>query len=156
MGALDHDRPAGAWKQKDPMQSLDECFQTLVRCVGGEGNLLFNVGPMPDDRRARAPGKVAGGRPLRRDPARERRDSSHFAISPRRVTAFESQAKAWPHGRPTLRLSSNAATEGLRLRWASRSAPSQGNAERFAASRGLAWINGHSRRLAITPLRTFA
>jgi len=27
-----------------------ECLQTLVRCAGGDGNLLFNVGPMPDGR----------------------------------------------------------------------------------------------------------
>jgi alpha-L-fucosidase len=29
------------------MKSLAECIQTLVRVVGGDGNLLFNVGPMP-------------------------------------------------------------------------------------------------------------
>ncbi len=39
-----------AWKPNDTMKSLDECLQTLVRCVGGDGNLLFNVGPMPDGR----------------------------------------------------------------------------------------------------------
>jgi alpha-L-fucosidase len=32
------------------MKSLKECIQTLVRVVGGDGNLLFNVGPMPDGR----------------------------------------------------------------------------------------------------------
>ncbi|MHC4061469.1 MAG: alpha-L-fucosidase [Planctomycetota bacterium] len=36
-----------AWKQGDRMKSLPECIQTLVRVVGGDGNLLFNVGPMP-------------------------------------------------------------------------------------------------------------
>jgi alpha-L-fucosidase len=32
------------------MKSLKECIHTLVRVVGGDGNLLFNVGPMPDGR----------------------------------------------------------------------------------------------------------
>ncbi|MDO8544068.1 MAG: alpha-L-fucosidase [Opitutaceae bacterium] len=39
-----------AWKPEDTMKSLAECVQTLVRCAGGDGNLLFNVGPMPDGR----------------------------------------------------------------------------------------------------------
>lgn len=39
-----------AWKPNDNMKSLKECVQTLVRTVGGDGNLLFNVGPMPDGR----------------------------------------------------------------------------------------------------------
>lgn len=39
-----------AWKPDDQMKSLAECIQTLVRVVGGDGNLLFNVGPMPDGR----------------------------------------------------------------------------------------------------------
>jgi alpha-L-fucosidase len=39
-----------AWKPDDTMKSLQECLQTLVRCAGGDGNLLFNVGPMPDGR----------------------------------------------------------------------------------------------------------
>jgi alpha-L-fucosidase len=32
------------------MKSLQECIQTLVRVAGGDGNFLFNVGPMPDGR----------------------------------------------------------------------------------------------------------
>lgn len=36
-----------AWKPDDRIKSLKECIDTLVRCVGGDGNLLFNVGPMP-------------------------------------------------------------------------------------------------------------
>ncbi|MHC4087816.1 MAG: alpha-L-fucosidase [Planctomycetota bacterium] len=39
-----------AWKPNDQMKSLKQCIQTLVRVVGGDGNLLFNVGPMPDGR----------------------------------------------------------------------------------------------------------
>ncbi|MBN1912114.1 MAG: alpha-L-fucosidase [Pirellulales bacterium] len=39
-----------AWKPGDEMKSLKQCLQTLVRVVGGDGNLLFNVGPMPDGR----------------------------------------------------------------------------------------------------------
>ena len=36
-----------AWKPNDNMKSLQQCLQTLVQVVGGDGNLLFNVGPMP-------------------------------------------------------------------------------------------------------------
>ncbi len=39
-----------AWKPDDDMKSLQECLRTLVLCAGGDGNLLFNVGPMPDGR----------------------------------------------------------------------------------------------------------
>jgi len=39
-----------AWKPNDRIKSLKQCLQTLVRVVGGDGNLLFNVGPMPDGR----------------------------------------------------------------------------------------------------------
>jgi alpha-L-fucosidase len=39
-----------AWKPEDKMKSLEECLETLIRCAGGDGNLLFNVGPMPDGR----------------------------------------------------------------------------------------------------------
>jgi alpha-L-fucosidase len=36
-----------AWKPNDQIKSLRQCLQTLVRVVGGDGNFLFNVGPMP-------------------------------------------------------------------------------------------------------------
>ncbi len=36
-----------AWKPGDRMKSIQECLHTLIRCAGGDGNLLFNVGPMP-------------------------------------------------------------------------------------------------------------
>lgn len=36
-----------AWKPDDEMKSLKECIRTLLLCAGGDGNLLFNVGPMP-------------------------------------------------------------------------------------------------------------
>lgn len=39
-----------AWKPGDELKSLKECVQTLILCAGGDGNLLFNVGPMPDGR----------------------------------------------------------------------------------------------------------
>ncbi len=39
-----------AWKPEDELKSARECLQTLVLCAGGDGNLLFNVGPMPDGR----------------------------------------------------------------------------------------------------------
>ncbi|MBX7256465.1 MAG: alpha-L-fucosidase [Candidatus Hydrogenedentes bacterium] len=37
-----------AWKPNDNVKPVKDCIQTLVRCAGGDGNLLFNVGPMPD------------------------------------------------------------------------------------------------------------
>ncbi|MDB5089499.1 MAG: hypothetical protein JWR09_3493, partial [Mucilaginibacter sp.] len=39
-----------AWKPNDTMKPLKQCIQTLVKTSGGNGNLLFNVGPMPDGR----------------------------------------------------------------------------------------------------------
>jgi alpha-L-fucosidase len=36
-----------AYKPGDEMKPLKQCLQTLVRCAGGDGNLLFNVGPTP-------------------------------------------------------------------------------------------------------------
>lgn len=59
IGAFDLDRPwetcmtlgrQWAWKPNDQIKSRDECIQTLARTIGGDGNLLFNVGPMPDGR----------------------------------------------------------------------------------------------------------
>ena len=37
-----------AWKPDDEMKSLKECINILVNTVGGDGNLLLNVGPMPN------------------------------------------------------------------------------------------------------------
>lgn len=37
-----------AWKPNDETKSLEQCLHTLIRTVGGDGNLLFNVGPKPD------------------------------------------------------------------------------------------------------------
>lgn len=39
-----------AWKPNDKMKSKKECIQTLVQTAAGNGNLLFNVGPMLDGR----------------------------------------------------------------------------------------------------------
>ncbi|MBZ4191441.1 alpha-L-fucosidase [Niabella beijingensis] len=39
-----------AWKPNDKMKSLKECLTILSKAVGGNGNLLLNVGPMPDGR----------------------------------------------------------------------------------------------------------
>lgn len=36
-----------AWKPGDKMKTLAECLHVLIRTAGGDGNLLFNVGPMP-------------------------------------------------------------------------------------------------------------
>ncbi len=59
IGKFQYDRPwesciticnQWAWKPDDRMKSLKECLETLIRCAGGDGNLLLNVGPMPDGR----------------------------------------------------------------------------------------------------------
>jgi len=59
IGGFNRDRPwescitigrQWSWKPHDELKSLAECIQTLVRTVGGDGNLLLNVGPMPDGR----------------------------------------------------------------------------------------------------------
>jgi alpha-L-fucosidase len=39
-----------SWKPNDKLKSPKECLQTLALCAGGDGNLLLNVGPMPDGR----------------------------------------------------------------------------------------------------------
>ena len=39
-----------AWKPDDKLKSVKECIQTLITTCGGGGNLLLNVGPMPDGR----------------------------------------------------------------------------------------------------------
>ncbi|GGB09114.1 alpha-L-fucosidase [Mucilaginibacter rubeus] len=39
-----------AWKPNDKMKTAQECIQTLVKTAAGNGNLLLNVGPMPDGR----------------------------------------------------------------------------------------------------------
>ena len=39
-----------AWKPDDKLKSFDESIQTLLKTVGGGGNLLLNIGPMPDGR----------------------------------------------------------------------------------------------------------
>ncbi len=39
-----------AWKANDKMKSKKQCIHTLLQTVGGDGNLLFNVGPMADGR----------------------------------------------------------------------------------------------------------
>lgn len=39
-----------SWKPDDTMKSLEQCVRTLLQTAGGDGNLLFNVGPMADGR----------------------------------------------------------------------------------------------------------
>ncbi|MCK9411032.1 MAG: alpha-L-fucosidase [Prolixibacteraceae bacterium] len=59
VGGFQNDRPwetcmtianQWAWKPNDEVKSLEQCLQSLVRSAGSDGNLLFNVGPMPDGR----------------------------------------------------------------------------------------------------------
>ncbi len=56
VGAFQRERPwescitignQWAWKPNDDIKPLNVCIRTLVQCAGGDGNLLFNVGPMP-------------------------------------------------------------------------------------------------------------
>ena len=39
-----------SWKENENIKPLTECIQLLVNTAGGDGNLLLNVGPMPDGR----------------------------------------------------------------------------------------------------------
>ena len=39
-----------SWKPNDKIKSVRETIHILVNCAGGDGNLLLNVGPMPDGR----------------------------------------------------------------------------------------------------------
>jgi alpha-L-fucosidase len=57
VGGFQNDRPwetcmtigrQWAWKPNDEIKSLEQCLHTLIRTSGGDGNLLFNVGPKPD------------------------------------------------------------------------------------------------------------
>ena len=57
VGAFQNDRPwetcmtigrQWAWKPDDEVKSLEQCLHSLIRASGGDGNLLFNVGPKPD------------------------------------------------------------------------------------------------------------
>jgi alpha-L-fucosidase len=44
---------SGQWAwggHKDGVKPFSACLEMLVRCAGGDGNLLLNVGPMPDGR----------------------------------------------------------------------------------------------------------
>lgn len=59
VGAFNLDRPwetcmtictQWAWKPGDKLKSLKEVVDILVQTAGGGGNLLLNVGPMPDGR----------------------------------------------------------------------------------------------------------
>ncbi len=59
VGSFQNDRPwetcmtiaqQWAWKPNDEVKSLEQCLHSLIRSAGGNGNLLFNVGPMPDGR----------------------------------------------------------------------------------------------------------
>ena len=39
-----------SWKPDDRLKSVDEVIRILAGCAGGDGNLLLDVGPMPDGR----------------------------------------------------------------------------------------------------------
>jgi alpha-L-fucosidase len=37
-----------SWKPNDTIKTSEDCIRILVQCVTGDGNLLLNVGPMPN------------------------------------------------------------------------------------------------------------
>ncbi len=39
-----------SWKPADTIKTFDQVLRILVQCVAGDGNLLLDVGPMPDGR----------------------------------------------------------------------------------------------------------
>jgi len=49
-----------AWKPNDKMKTLKESLQTLAGTAGGNGNLLYNVGPMADGRMEERQVKMLG------------------------------------------------------------------------------------------------
>jgi alpha-L-fucosidase len=57
VGAYNTDRPwescitigtQWSWKLEDEVKPLKECLHKLIYCAGGDGNLLLNIGPMPN------------------------------------------------------------------------------------------------------------
>ncbi|HTQ10307.1 MAG TPA: alpha-L-fucosidase [Fimbriimonadaceae bacterium] len=59
IGAYDDQRPwetcmtlgtLWSWKPNDTLKTTPEVIRILAQCVGGDGNLLLDVGPMPDGR----------------------------------------------------------------------------------------------------------
>jgi alpha-L-fucosidase len=57
VGAFDDQRPwetcmtigtQWSWKPNDKIKSSEDCIRILEQCVTGDGNLLLNVGPMPN------------------------------------------------------------------------------------------------------------
>ena len=59
IGGFQNDRPwetcmtianQWAWKPNDEVKTLEKCLHSLISSAGGDGNLLFNVGPMADGR----------------------------------------------------------------------------------------------------------
>jgi alpha-L-fucosidase len=59
LGSYDDQRPwetcmtlgtQWAWKPNDAIKSVAQVLAILANCAGGDGNLLLNVGPMPDGR----------------------------------------------------------------------------------------------------------
>ncbi len=57
IGAFDNQRPwetcmtlgtQWSWKPNDTLKSVNEVIRILAQCAGGDGNLLLNVGPMPN------------------------------------------------------------------------------------------------------------
>jgi len=70
IGAYDDQRPwetcmtlgtQWSWKPDDHIKSVREAIQILAECAGGDGNLLLNVGPMPDGRIERRQVEVLRG-----------------------------------------------------------------------------------------------
>ena len=42
---------SGQWSwggHKDGVKTIVQCMNMLIRCAGGDGNMLLNIGPMPD------------------------------------------------------------------------------------------------------------
>jgi alpha-L-fucosidase len=57
VGAFDNQKPwetcmtlgtQWSWKPNDRIKTFEECIRILVQCASGDGNLLLNVGPMPN------------------------------------------------------------------------------------------------------------
>ena len=101
-----------AWKPDDTMKSLKECLGVLVRCAGGDGNLLFNVGPMPtgeiEPRQAKRLREMGGWLAWNGEAVYGTRGGpylpSSWAVSTRKGRTIYLHILEWPRGKDSIRI----------------------------------------------------
>ena len=93
-----------AYKPDDHIKSLEQCVQTLVRCAGGDGNLLLNVGPMPTGCHRAAPGPAAPRDRLVAEAERRERSTAPAADRFKPTKSYATTRKGTLRLRPRARL----------------------------------------------------